>query len=79
MQLNSLATFSLISDNEDDRNYHGNRWTVTFFVLKQMIKNEAPIAAASIKESQKRNENRRRQQYRQQKELIKTKKPEQSS
>ena len=36
-------------------------------------KNEAPIAAASIKESQKRNKNRRRQQYRQQKELIKAK------
>ena len=27
-----------------------------------MKKNEAPIATASIKESQKRNENRRRQQ-----------------
>ena len=39
-----------------------------------MMKNEAPIAAASMKEFQKRNKNRRRQQInRQQKELIKTK------
>ena len=36
------------------------------------MKNEAPITAASIRESQERDENRR-QQNRQQKELIKTK------
>ena len=37
------------------------------------MKNEAPIAAASIKESQKRNKNRRRQHKELIKELIKTK------
>ena len=31
-------------------------------MLKLMMKDEAPIAAASIKESQKRNKNKRRQQ-----------------
>ena len=42
------------------------------------MKKEVPTAAANIKESQERNKNKRKQQYRQQKELI-IKKPEQSS